>query len=215
MVITGGGRGIGFEALKKLANLGFHIIVGVRKPQVVIDKLNRECPHHSDNFQVLSLDLTSLESVKTFARQILDKNVPIHVLINNAGIMFGPRKETQDGFEQQLGTNHLGHFLLTHLLLPKLIQAGRPEEYARVINVSSAAHFGGLWLDWNDFHSNTFYNPQGAYCISKAAQVMTSKYLNEKCSTLDNCYVTFNSVHPGVVKTDLYANARWITVSTN
>ena len=82
-----------------------------------------------------------------------DSRLPIHVLINNAGIMFGPRKESADGFELQLATNHLGHFLLIHLLMPKLGEAGTKELPARVINVSSCAHFAGGWIDWNDFHS--------------------------------------------------------------
>lgn len=149
LVITGGGRGIGFEAVKKLLASGFHVILGVRNPQLVADKLSK----FSGSFEVCQLDLNSLDSVRNFAREVLAKNIPIHVLINNAGIMFGPRKESLDGFEQQLATNHLGHFLLIHLLLPKLRQSGSKDECVRVINVSSAAHAGGSWIDWDDFQS--------------------------------------------------------------
>ena len=105
------------------------------------------------SFEVFDLDLNSLESVRQFSQQVLSKNLPIHVLINNAGIMFGPRKESADGFELQLATNHLGHFLLIHLLMPKLREAGTKELPARVINVSSCDHFAGSWGNWNDFHS--------------------------------------------------------------
>ena len=127
------------------------LILGVRKPQVVLEKMAKE--EIQGSFEVLDLDLNSLESVRQFSQQVLSKNLPIHVLINNAGIMFGPRKESADGFELQLATNHLSHFLLVHLLLPKLREAGTKESPARVINVSSCAHFAGGWIDWNDFHS--------------------------------------------------------------
>lgn len=211
LVITGGGRGIGYEAVKKLLSMGFHVILGVRKPQVVLEKMAKE--EIQGSYEAFDLDLNSLESVRQFSQQILAKNVPIHVLINNAGIMFGPRKESADGFELQLATNHLGHFLLIHLLMPKLREAGTKELPARVINVSSCAHFAGSWGNWNDFHSTCFYNPHGAYGFSKAAQIMSSIYLNEKCTTMDpECHVMFNSVHPGVVNTDLYEHARYITL---
>ena len=124
----------------------------MRRPNELTEKLNQENIQEG-SFEALELDLMSMDSVKSFAKQILDKNLKIDVLINNAGIMFGSRKETQDGFESQLATNYLGHFLLTHLLLPKLKEAGKSGESARIINVSSAAHHGGCWLDWNDFQS--------------------------------------------------------------
>lgn len=208
LVITGGGRGIGFEATKKLLEAGFHVIMGVRNPEKVQEKMQTL----EGSYEVLQLDLNSLESVKTFSKEVFKKNIPIHVLINNAGIMFGPRKESQDGHEQQLATNHLGHFLLTHLLLPKLIEGGTKDCFARVINVSSVAHFCGSWVDWNDINCKNFYHPYGAYGTSKAAQVLTSIYLNEKCQTMDEIHVTFNSVHPGVVRTELYTNAKLLYV---
>lgn len=149
MVITGGGRGIGFEAVKKLLAAGFHVILGVRRPQLVADKLSNT----NGSFEVFQLDLNSLESVRKFAQEVLAKDIPLHVLINNAGIMFGSRNESQDGFEQQLATNHLGHFLLIHLLLPKLRHGGSKDHCSRVINVSSAAHAGGSWVDFDDFQS--------------------------------------------------------------
>jgi len=211
LVITGGGRGIGYEAVHKFLKLGYYVILGVRKPQDVTEKINKE-PSFEGSFEAFELDLSSLDSVRNFAQQILAKNMPINVLINNAGIMFGPRRESKDGFELQLATNHLGHFLLTHLLLPKLREAGTKELSARVVNVSSCAHYAGSWTDWNDLQSKKFYNAQGAYGTSKVAQIMSSIYLNNKCETMENCHVTFNSVHPGVVNTDLYAHARYVTL---
>ena len=207
----------------------------MRRPNELTEKLNQENIQEG-TFEALELDLMSMDSVKSFAKQILDKNIKIDVLINNAGIMFGSRKETQDGFESQLATNYLGHFLLTHLLLPKLKEAGKSGESARIINVSSAAHHGGCWLDWNDFQSKyvlhnvkiiefyyssniffrfrKFYQPEGAYCISKAAQVMMTIYLDQKLSSLEDTHVKVSAVHPGIVKTDLYVNVRYMTVST-
>ena len=124
---------------------------GVRSPSKVLEKYREEKLEGS--YEALELDTSSLESVRQFANKVLAKNVPIHVLLNNAGIMFGPRKDSKDGFEGQLATNHLGHFLLTHLLFPRLKEAGSRNEYARIVNVSSAAHFGGFWTNWEDLMS--------------------------------------------------------------
>ena len=115
------------ETLSRL--LVYFSLAGVRKPQDVIEKINKEGIQCT--FEVFELDLSSLDSVRNFAQQILSKNVPINVLVNNAGIMFGPRRESKDGFELQLATNHLGHFLLIHLLLPMLRKAGTKELSSR------------------------------------------------------------------------------------
>ena len=151
LVITGGNRGIGYEAVKVLLSLGFHVILGVRKPSELSEKLEKL--KTTGTYEVLELDLTSFASVKDFANNILAKDIPVHVLLNNAGIMFGPRRETQEGHEMQMQTNHLSHFLLTSMLLPKLKEAGHAHNYARVVNVSSAAHLGSTWVDWTDFQS--------------------------------------------------------------
>ena len=152
LVITGGNRGIGYEAVKILLSYGFHIILGVRKPSALIEKLDK-ISKPKGSYEVFELDLTSFQSVKDFANTILAKNVPIHVLLNNAGVMFGPRRETEQGHELQMTTNHLSHFLLTSMLLPKLKEAGEADHYARVVNVSSAAHLAASWMDWSDFQS--------------------------------------------------------------
>lgn len=206
LVITGGGRGIGYEAVIKFLSLGYHVILGVRNPNDVLKKFTEV------SVEAFELDLTSLDSVRSFAQKISAKNIPINVLVNNAGIMFGPRRESKDGFEMQLATNHLGHFLLTHLLLPKLREAGTPELSARIINVSSCAHHVGSWIDWNDLHSREFYSPQGAYGISKAAQIMSTIHLNKELEAMENCHVTVNSLHPGVVRTELYQNSKYVTI---
>ena len=116
--------------------------------------------------------------------------------------MFGPRKVTVDGYESQLATNYLGHFLLTSLLLPHLANTGD----ARVVNVSSAASYLGSWLDWSDWTSLArYYNPEQAYGNSKAAQILftrqLTKLLQQRRSNV-RCY----SIHPGIVFTDLYTH---------
>ena len=131
---------------------------GVRRPSEFYDKINKEeivalNEATVGTFEALELDLTSLDSVKSFANKILAMGIGIDVLMNNAGIMFGPRRETKDGIEMQLATNYFGHFLLTSMLMPKLKQAGRPDACSRIINVSSAAHHGGCWINWDDIQS--------------------------------------------------------------
>ena len=120
--------------------------------------------------------------------------------------MFGPRKVTEDGYESQLATNYLGHFLLTSLLLPHLANTGD----ARVVNVSSCASYMGSWLDWSDWTSLArYYSPEQAYGNSKAAQILFTRQLTdmlEKKNSNVRCY----SIHPGIVYTGLYVNVWWM-----
>ncbi|TRY73994.1 hypothetical protein TCAL_12862 [Tigriopus californicus] len=212
VVITGGSHGIGFEATKVFLNLGYRVMVGCRKPsdlKETLTSLKANGNLGSGEFDIFPLDLMSMTSVREFARHVLKKNVPIHVLVNNAGIMFGPRTITEDGFESQMSVNHLGHFLLTHLLLPKLKSSGTPEAKARILNVSSAAHYIGSLMDLNDIHSSQFYSPEGGYGNSKAAQVLCTYYLNPQLEA-EAANVTINCFHPGVISTGLYQNARYV-----
>jgi len=208
VVITGGGRGIGEEAVKKFLRLGMRVIIGCRSPDRVQAKFEQEISEGKlpGTAECLHLDLTSLASVRTFAEAVIALNTPIHVLANNAGIMFGPRKVTEDGYESQLATNYLGHFLLTSLLLPHLANTGD----ARVVNVSSCASYMGSWLDWSDWTSLArYYSPEQAYGNSKAAQILSTRQLTdmlEKKNSNVRCY----SIHPGIVYTGLYVNVWWM-----
>eukprot|EP00088_Acartia_fossae_P025909 TRINITY_DN2668_c1_g1_i1.p1 TRINITY_DN2668_c1_g1~~TRINITY_DN2668_c1_g1_i1.p1 ORF type:complete len:330 (-),score=78.25 TRINITY_DN2668_c1_g1_i1:236-1225(-) len=209
IVITGGSRGIGLEAVKKLLNLKCRIIVGCRSVDQAAEALNAK--DHSDKLTILPLDLMKLDSVRSFAQQVKSTGIPIHCLINNAGIMFGPRKETEEGFECQLATNHIGHFLLSHLLFSNLESAGTAEKPARIVNVSSIAHFVGSWMDFEDLHLKKFYAPEKSYGNSKAAQVMFSQYLDSmQASKVPRVRVI--ALHPGVVKTDLYTHVWWVKI---
>lgn len=118
--------------------------------------------------------------------------------------MAAPQKTTSDGFESQMAVNYLGHFLLTHLLMPRLVAAGNKERNARIVNVSSCAHLNGT-IDFNDFNSQNDYYPISAYNNSKLAQVMFAKHLQLWLQAKDYPVQT-NSLHPGVVDTELFEN---------
>ena len=212
IVITGGNRGIGLEAVKTFLAAGAHVIIGCRRPSNLEAALLkcRTAGLTGGSYKCVELDLMSMKSVRKFAEVIISKNIPIHVLVNNAGIMFGPRKETINGFESQMATNYLGHFLLTSLLFPQLRRAGRPDNFSRIVNVSSVAHFSGSWMNFDDLQSKSTYIPEQAYGNSKAAQVLMTFYLDNMLKSEDNCYIKVNCIHPGMVKTDLYTHVGWV-----
>jgi len=216
VVVTGGGRGIGEEAVKKFLKAGMKVICGVRSPESVQAKFDKLVAEDKESYTgtliCLHLDLMRMESVRSFAEAVLNLDTPIHVLANNAGIMFGDRKLTEDGYESQMATNYLGHMLLTHLLLPALNKtaADPKSEGVRVVNVSSCAHYFGSWLDWNDWSSlSRFYSPEQAYGNSKVAQVLTTQQLARLLETQGQGIKVY-SIHPGIVYTDLYVNVWWM-----
>jgi NAD(P)-dependent dehydrogenase (short-subunit alcohol dehydrogenase family) len=159
ILITGANSGIGFHAALKLARKGAEVILACRdrqKGEIALDRLHTEAP--STHTELAILDLASLDSVREFAAQELGKNRPLHVLINNAGVMAPPkRQQTKDGFEVQFGTNVLGHFALTGLLLPALERSERP----RVVTLASIAHKRGR-LNFDDLQSTKTYSPMGS-----------------------------------------------------
>lgn len=142
------------------------------------------------------LDLASLKSIREFAAKIIEEEERVDILINNAGVMRCPHWTTEDGFEMQFGVNHLGHFLLTNLLLDKL-KASAP---SRIINLSSLAHVAGH-IDFDDLNWQTRkYNTKAAYCQSKLAILLFTKELSRR---LQGSGVTVNALHPGVARTEL------------
>jgi len=208
IVITGGGRGIGEEAVRKFLKLGYKVIIGCRSPEKVqkmYDNLiSQDRATYTGSVTCLFLDLMSLATVRTFAKSVLDIETKINILINNAGIMVNPvRKETEDGYESQFATNYVGHFLLTHLLLPAMIKTSGRYGTGRIVNVSSAAHYMGSWLDWSDIHLKNYYSPEQAYGNSKAAQILTTKHIGNMMDKLGHD-IKVISIHPGIVNTDLY-----------
>lgn len=196
VIVTGANTGIGRETALDLAGRGARVILACRnvpKAQEVADEILKK----TGNSKVLvkELDLASLKSVRNFARDINETEERLDILINNAGIMRCPYWKTEDGFEMQLGVNHLAHFLLTNLLLD-LLQRSQP---SRIINVSSLAHTRGK-IRFDDLQSEKEYNPGQAYAQSKLANVLFTRELSKKLEDTD---VIVASLHPGAVKTEL------------
>jgi len=159
------------------------------------------------SFSWLVCDLSSLKSIKEGATSWLEKGEKLDILINNAGIMaVAERAATQDGFEKQMGVNHIGHFYLTQLLLPRLIQS-KP---SRIINVSSRAHrYANVAFLSNDSLENDFYDKWVGYGNSKFANIIHAYELNERYSSQGvNAY----SLHPGVIWTNLGRDFDWFTI---
>lgn len=196
VIITGANTGIGLETAINLAKRSARIILACRSPEKG-EKAAVEVRRRSGNDNVVfrQLDLASLDSVRHFASTVLDEEPQIDVLINNAGVMGCPYSKTVDGFEMQFGVNHLGHFLLTNLLLNRLKDAPA----ARIVTVSAlAATWGNIDFDninWD--HAGT-YNPLRAYMASKLANVLFTQALAKR---LEASRVTANALHPGVIST--------------
>lgn len=207
-IVTGANTGIGKITAKELARAGAHVILACRsqaKTAPVIDEIQRDTGNA--NVEYVHLDLGDLASVRACAEAILARGVPIHGLINNAG-MAGGRGLTKDGFELTWGTNHLGHYLLTRLLLDRIKQAGR----ARIVNVASASHYRAKGIDWGAMNQPT-RSPTGMreYAVSKLSNVLFTKELARR---LEGTGVTTYAVHPGVVATDVWRRVpgplRWL-----
>jgi len=209
-VVTGGNRGIGWYTVKGLVDAGMKVIVGCRdgpSKEMLFSKIE-DAGLPSNSIEWINLDMSSMDSVSSFAKAVLDKNVPISLLINNAGIMFVPYKETKDGFESQFAVNYLGHFLLTHLLLPQLKVAGTENQASRIVNLSSSAHAFG-WFNIDDLQGKSYYNELGAYAQSKASQIMFTTTLDEKLIA-ESIPVKCFAMHPGFIKSNLYSQS-WVS----
>ncbi|KAB0343191.1 hypothetical protein FD754_020117, partial [Muntiacus muntjak] len=159
--------------------------------------------------EFLYCDLASMRSIRQFVQTFKMKKLPLHVLVNNAGVMMVPQRATDDGFEEHFGVNYLGHFLLTSLLLDTLRESGAPGRRSRVVTVSSATHYVGQ-LNLDDLQSRTGYSAHAAYAQSKLALVLFT-YRLQALLTAQGAPVTANVADPGVVDTDLYRHVFWGT----
>jgi len=197
VVITGGNTGIGKEAAVGLAGLGARVVITSRNEERG-RSARQEIAERSgnDSVEVMSLDLASFRSIRSFAADVLDRFDHLDVLVNNAGLILRQRAETQEGFEETFGVNHLGHFLLTDLLLERL-RASAP---ARVVVVSSDAHKGARHgLDFDDLQAERKYKWAKAYSKSKLANIYFTRELARR---LDGTGVTVNALHPGFVRSE-------------
>ncbi|KAM6316670.1 LOW QUALITY PROTEIN: polyprenol dehydrogenase [Aegotheles albertisi] len=208
-IVTGGAKGIGYQTVKHLARLGMHVIIAGNSEtegQEAVRKIQEEVL--TGKVEFLYCDLASMKSIRQFVQRFRAKNCPLHVLVNNAGVMLVPERKTEDGFEKHFGLNYLGHFLLTNLLLDTLKQSGTHSHSARIITVSSATHYVGK-LHLNDLQSRCSYSPHGAYAQSKLALVLFT-YRLQHLLTANGSHVTANVVDPGVVNTELYKHVFWV-----
>lgn len=198
IIVTGANSGIGFEAARHFALKGARTILACRnqkKGARALKDILAAAPEA--DVVLMELDLADLSSVRAFAAEVLDEQDAIDVLVNNAGVMAIPRRETKDGFEMQLGTNHLGHFALTGLLLERVAADGG----GRVVNVSSMAHQMGK-IRFDDLHGKKSYQKWTAYGQSKLANLLFTYELDRRVERagLD---VTSVACHPGYSATNL------------
>jgi NAD(P)-dependent dehydrogenase (short-subunit alcohol dehydrogenase family) len=195
-VVTGANSGIGWHTALELARAGGEVILSVRteaKGRDAVERIHRELPHAKVRAEVM--DLASLQSVRMFAAKVSDE-AKLDLLVNNAGVMAVPtRQETVEGFELQFGTNFLGPFALTALLLPALQRAPAP----RVTTVSSgAANMGLKRINFEDLQWAKSYGPWKAYCQSKLADLLFALELGRRGEK-----VLSNAAHPGYSRTNL------------
>jgi NAD(P)-dependent dehydrogenase (short-subunit alcohol dehydrogenase family) len=196
-VITGASSGLGRESARALAATGAHVVLAARNTAALAETQEWIGAEHPDaKTSTVELDLTSLDSVRAVAAAIAEVAPAIHVLMNNAGVMFTPFGRTADGFEMQFGTNHLGHFKLTQLLMPQLLVA----DGARIVNLSSDAHrLADIDLDDVNWERRE-YDKFAAYGASKTANILHAIVLDRR---LRDHGIRAYAVHPGIVATSL------------
>jgi retinol dehydrogenase 12 len=201
-VVTGANTGIGKETARDLARRGAHVVLANRseeKTRPVLDELKAQSP--AARLEFVALDLGDLTSVRACAAELLRRDHPIHVLINNAGLA-SVRGQTKDGFELAFGTNHLGHYLLTRLLLDRIRASAAPGTPARIVNVSSHSHYSAKGIDWDALQKpSKSVTGLHEYEVSKLANVL---FTTELARRLPADQVTAYALHPGVIASDIW-----------
>ena len=197
-LVTGANAGIGYATAVAVARRGGKVFVANRseeRSREVLEELG-------DNGAYLHLDLADLSSVRACAKHFLDHGEPLHVLVNNAGIG-GQRGLTADGFELNFGVNHLGHFLLTNLLLDRL----KDNAPARIVNVSSTGHYQAKGIDWDAVRQPTkAFTAMPEYSVSKLCNVL---FTQELARRLEGTGVTTYAVHPGAIASEIWKRVPW------
>lgn len=235
VIVTGANSGIGKDTVGALAGMGARVIMACRSLErgeaarqeilagrrqaagggavrqdgrgAVWQDRGDVMQDASSRLEVMALDLASLDSVRAFAAAFNKKHARLHVLVNNAGVYKFRRRETRDRFELTFGVNHLGHFLLTHLLLGALKEAAAADGEARVVTVASKMHRYGR-IDFEDLQKKRRYNGVRAYSDSKLANVLFAGELSRR---LAGTGVASNSLHPGVAFTGIYRDLpKWM-----
>jgi NAD(P)-dependent dehydrogenase (short-subunit alcohol dehydrogenase family) len=201
-VVTGANTGLGFETARVLAARGASVVLAVRdteKGKRAAARIGGTAP--GANVMVQPLDLTSLDSIRAAVGELRARHPRIDLLVNNAGVMFPPRQATGDGFELQFGTNHLGHFALTGLLLEQML----PVPGSRVVTVSSLAHRIRARINFDDLQSERSYSRVAAYSQSKLANLMFTYELARRLSGAGTTIAV--AAHPGLADTELTRNS--------
>ena len=198
-VVTGANTGIGYHTAAVLAKHGARVVLAVRntdKGESAAKKILTASP--DADVTVAELDLSSLESIRAAAKSLSATYPRINLLINNAGVMYTPKQTTADGFELQFGTNHLGHFALTGLLLPRMMRV----KGSRVVTVASAAHRIMAAIHFEDLQWENGYNRIAAYGQSKLANLMFTYELQRRLAAKHKSTIAV-AAHPGVANTEL------------
>ncbi|XP_041975965.1 retinol dehydrogenase 12-like [Aricia agestis] len=200
-LVTGGTSGMGLEIATDLADRGARVIVacpfveeGERALKIIVKKSDNE------NVVFKFLDLQSMESVRIFAKDILESEERLDILMNNAGTGFGDQLLTKDGYNFTMAVNYYGAFLLTMLLLPLLRKSGTPEEPAKILNTASILHYVGI-LDFDNMNKLNYWSALRLYCNSK---LCLSMFTVELAKRLKGQNVIVNTVDPGVVGTPIF-----------
>jgi NAD(P)-dependent dehydrogenase (short-subunit alcohol dehydrogenase family) len=217
VLITGGNRGIGLVTARKLAERGCHVILtsrSIESGQAAVAMIQQQVP--GAEVEMMQLDLASFASIHAFAEAFHATALPLDVLINNAGLMVVEKQPrfTADGFEMTFGTNHLGHFLLVHLLLPDLLRSAP----SRLVVVASQTHIDGIGsgpgvdFDYDNLRAEKYYQPDVFYKNSKLANIWFAYELQRR---LAGTGVTVNAVCPGYVPSTIAEHipnpvARWM-----
>lgn len=206
-IVTGASSGIGTETARVLALRGVHVVMAVRNMAAgreVKEAIAKEIP--TAKIDAMELDLSSMASVRKFASEFSSSGLPLNLLINNAGLMATPFMISKDNIELQFATNHIGHFLLTNLLLETMKKTARESnKEGRIVNVSSRRHrfsyHEGIRFDMINDQSG--YNRLSAYGQSKLANVLHANELSRRLKD-DGANITANSLHPGAIATNLF-----------
>jgi NAD(P)-dependent dehydrogenase (short-subunit alcohol dehydrogenase family) len=197
-LVTGANTGIGRVTAVELAKLGARVILACRSEEKTLPVV---LEIGKDKAEFLHLDLADLSSVRSSAETLLARGEPLTLLVNNAGLA-GAHGQTRDGFELAFGTNHLGHYLFTRLLLPAIERA----EEARVVNVASHGHYRAPGIDWEAVRQPTRTTTAfPEYCVSKLANVLFSAELARRAPKNVRTY----SLHPGAVASDVWREVPW------
>ncbi|WP_211655747.1 oxidoreductase [Planococcus alpniumensis] len=198
-IITGANSGLGLETAKTFVRLGARVILAVRdleKGKAAEQEIREESPKAP--IEVMKLDLSDLESVRAFAETFISRFDSLDLLVNNAGVMTPPYAKTKDGFELQFGSNHLGHFALTGLLLPLLIHT----ENSRVVTLSSLAHRNAA-IDFDNLDGSKGYKAMKFYGQSKLANLMFATELDKRLKQHGLSTLSIGC-HPGISSTNLF-----------